>query len=82
MGNLMVHPVWVLMKPEEFKADTWELFGSSDGVLKFILPSEKGRAEKFWKWWKNWKKICSGKMGYRAFLSSEVNWLKLPGEPM
>lgn len=81
MGNLMVHPVWVLMKPEEFKAATWELFGSSDGVLKFVFPGENGRAEKFWKWWKNWKKICIGSMGNRPFLFREANWLTLPGEP-
>ncbi len=82
MGNLMVHPVWVLMKPEEFKAATWELFGSSDGVLKFVFPGENVRAEKFWKWWKNWKKICTGMMGNRPFLFHEANWLTLPGEPM
>jgi cellulose biosynthesis protein BcsQ len=81
MGNLMVHPVWVLMKPEEFKAATWELFGSSDGVLKFVFPGEKGRAEKFWKWWKNWRIICSSMMGDRPFLFREANWLTLPGEP-
>jgi hypothetical protein len=82
MGNLMVHPVWVLMNPEEFKADTWEMFGSSDGVLKFVFPNENERVEKFWKWWKNWKIICSRRMGDRAFLFREVNWLTLPGEPM
>jgi hypothetical protein len=82
MGNLIVHPVWVLMKPEEFRAATWELFGSSKGVLEFVFPGENGRAEKFWKWWKNWKKICIGRMGNRPFLFSEANWLTLPGEPM
>ncbi len=82
MGNLKVHPVWVLMKPEEFKAATWELFGSSDGVLKFVFPGESGRSEKFWKWWKNWKRICADMMPYRPFLSSEATLLALPGEPM
>jgi hypothetical protein len=82
MGHLIVHPVWVLMKPEEFKAATWELFGSSEGVLKFVFPGENGRAEKFWKWWKNWKEICIGTMGDRPFLFRETNWLTLPGEPM
>ncbi len=82
IGNLMVHPVWVLMKAEEFKAATWELFGSSDGVLKFVFPGENGDAEKFWKWWKNWKKICIGMMGDRLFLALESTWLTLPGEPM
>ena len=82
IGRLMVHPAWVLMKPEEFKAATWELFGSSDGVLKFVFPGESGYAEKFWKWWKNWKKICTGMMGNRPFLFREANWLTLPGEPM
>jgi hypothetical protein len=81
-SNLNVHPVWVLMKSEEFKAATWELFDSSEGVLKFVFPGEKGSAEKFWKWWKNWKKICIGAMGYRPFLFRVATWLTLPGEPM
>ncbi len=78
--DLIVHPVWVLMKPEEFKAATWELFESSQRVFEFVCPTGLGTIEKFWKWWKNWKKICIGKMGHGLF--REANWLTLPGEPM
>ncbi len=80
--NLMVHPVWILMKAEEFKAATWELFDSSEGVLKFVFPNENVGTEKFWKWWKNWKEICISSMGNRPFLSREATWLTLPGEPI
>lgn len=80
--NLIVHPVWISMKAEEFKAATWELFDSSEGVLKFVFPNENVGTEKFWEWWKNWKEICISNMGNEPFLFREANWLTLPGEPM
>ncbi|MBW8001214.1 MAG: hypothetical protein FVQ80_04250 [Planctomycetes bacterium] len=80
--DLMVHPVWILMNADEFKAATWELFGSPEGVLKFAFPNENVDTEKFWEWWKNWKEICSSSMGNRPFLSRKANWLTLPGEPI
>lgn len=79
-SDLMVHPVWTLKEPDEFRATTWELFGSSEGLLKFVFPGGNGRAKEFWKCWKNWKKICINSMGDRLFL--EANWLTLPGEPV
>ena len=82
-SDLMVHPVWVLMKPEEFKAATWELFDSSKSVFNFVFPDATTiTLDRFWTWWKNWKKICIGTMGDRPFLSRVANWLTLPGEPM
>ncbi len=80
--NLKVHPVWVLMEPDEFKAETWELFGPSDSLLKFVFPSESGNIEKFWEWWKIWKEICISSMSNRSFLFRQANFLTLPGEPL
>jgi hypothetical protein len=81
-GSLLVHPAWLLMKPDEFKEATWDLFGSSDGVLKFVFPSEDISAKRFWAWWKIWKEICISNMGYRPFISRQANYLTLPGEPI
>lgn len=77
-GNLSVHPVWVLMETEDFKAATWELFDSSDGVLKFVFPSGSVSIEQFWTWWKNWKAICVCCHEHRPFIFRR---LTLPGEP-
>lgn len=81
-GSLLVHPAWLLMKPDEFKEATWDLFGSSDGVLKFVFQNEDVIAKKFWGWWKIWKEICINNMGHKPFISDQANDLTLPGEPI
>jgi len=81
-ANLEVWPIWTLMEPQEFQASTWEIFGSSDRVIKFVFSGESSQSGKFWEWWKKWKTICIGEMGDRPFLFREANWLTLPGEPM
>lgn len=83
--NLDVWPVWTLMKPNEFRSGTVELFGSSKGVLEFVFKSGVS-LEKFWGWWKKWKKICvhnmmRGELQIRAMRILHGDFLLLPGEP-
>jgi hypothetical protein len=81
--SLDVWPVWCLMDSKKFKEGTWDLFGSSKGVLNFVFPDATTvTLDRFWPWWKNWKEICIGTIGDRPFLFREANWLTLPGEPM
>lgn len=83
--NLDVWPVWALMKPDEFRPATWDLFGSSNGVLEFVF-TDGVSLERFWEWWKRWKKICChnvmrGELGSRAPRMVRPGFLQLPGEP-
>lgn len=84
-ASLSVWPLWVLMKPEEFKAATWELFGYSRGVLEFVFPGKALGVVEFWKWWKKWKVICLSNVSDSSggfLMVREAAWLLLPGEPM
>ena len=75
-----------MMEPEEFKKATWDLFDSSEGVLKFVFPDMHIEKAEFWKIWKYWKVVCSrpiimGMVGKNQF-PPEIGSLTLPGEPM
>lgn len=83
--DLDVWPVWALMKPNEFKSSTWELFGSSKGTLEFVFTGGVS-LEKFWGWWKKWKEICvyslmQGELHSRSPRMLRADFLFLPGEP-
>lgn len=87
-GDLKVWPLWVLMKPEEFNAAIWELFGSAQDVLAFASPNidKKIFTGDFWPYWKKWKVCCIEKLlggGNRQNLRqmSRARYLYLPGEP-
>lgn len=86
--NLDVWPLWCLMKSEDFESCTWDLFGSSKGVLNFVFPGGTTISiEKFWSWWKNWKAMCAYTLDRdfrQGFLDApwQVRWLRLPGEPV
>jgi hypothetical protein len=85
--RLKIWPLWVLMESEEFKASTWELFGSSDGVIAFVTDSTKKEIDKetFWEWWKAWKSYCLNNMmkadRNNLLLFRKGDLLQLPGEP-
>lgn len=78
-----VWPFWCLMKHRDFQSSTWNIFGSSKGVLEFVFPSGFVTPDKFWPWWKSWKKICAAILQHnaRGFLFLRPEWLVLPGEP-
>ena len=85
-SELRVWPVWALMKPDDFKSATWDLFGTSEGVLGFVAPRAGISAEDFWGVWKTWKQICVGPMERSALQRGDgtwpvAEWLLLPGEP-
>ena len=56
--DLDVWPVWVLMESNEFKSGTWDLFGTSEGILNFVFPKGGVSRDDFWTMWKRWKEIC------------------------
>jgi len=83
--DLDVWPVWTLMKTDEFRPATWELFGSSNGVVEFVFTGGVS-PEKFWVWWKEWKKICvhnvmRGELSMREPRIVHEAFLQLAGEP-
>ena len=84
-SDLIVWPVWTLMKPDDFKSATWDLFGTSEGVLKFVFPKDPVSPHDFWALWKRWKEICVNPMERGARERREpiprAEWLTLPGEP-
>ena len=74
------------MKPYDFKSATWDLVGTSEGVLGFVAPRAGISAEDFWGVWKTWKQICVGPMERSALQRGDgtwpvAEWLLLPGEP-
>jgi len=83
--DVMVVPLWCLTKPEDFGTWAWDLFGSSEGFIRFFMMDSGGHipTEMIWDWWKGWKTICEACLNevtsYRFFLHTE--WLMLPGEP-
>ena len=83
--DVMVVPLWCLMKPEDFSTWAWDLFGSSEGFIRFFMMDSGGHIppDMIWDWWKGWKTICHACLdevtGHRIFLRTE--WLMLPGEP-
>jgi len=83
--HLNVWPAWILMQPDEFRAATWELFGSSEGVLEFVFRDGVS-LERFWNWWKKWKEVW-GSIVMHALMQSGASpivrpkFLSLPGEP-
>ena len=87
--QLDVWPVWCLMDSKDFKSWTWDLFGSSKGVLRFVFPGATTiTLDKFWPWWKNWKYVCSKALsrdlmqrGKFSDVDWRTRWLMLPGEP-
>jgi len=91
-GKLLfdVWPVWCLMESEDFKEGTWDLFGSSKGVLDFVFPHDTSvTLDKFWRWWKNWKYLCSDawntyfiQSGKFSDVDWKIQWMFLPGEPI
>ena len=82
--ELIVWPVWVQMKHEDFKSGTWELFRTSEGILKFVFPESNITIGDFWAIWKWWKTICVKPMIFKSLLwrgMIDEDWLMLPGEP-
>jgi len=82
--NLQVMPLWCLTSPQDFHTWAWDLFGSSEGFLRFFRKDRSGIDEaSIWMWWRGWKEICEACMyaitqgGWRA----HTGWLMLPGEP-
>ena len=84
-SELNVWPVWTIMKPDDFKSATWDLFGTSEGVLKFVFTKGAVSPHQFWTLWKKWKEICVKPMERMALERREpmprAEWLTLPGEP-
>ena len=83
--DINILPLWCLLKPDDFRIWTLDLFGSKNGFIKFFMKDSGGHieTEMIWRWWKGWKKICES-LTYqltqgRPFLRTE--WLMLPGEP-
>jgi hypothetical protein len=84
-SELKVWPVWTLMKPDDFKSATWDLFGTSAGVIEFVSSEAAISPDDFWVLWRMWKHICGKPMEARAFQRGELppqsEYLMLPGEP-
>jgi hypothetical protein len=84
-SDLIVWPVWVLMKPDDFKSATWDLFNNSAGVFEFVSLKSSISYDDFWALWRMWKHICAGPMkndALRKGLSPpRSEYLMLPGEP-
>lgn len=84
-SNVKVVPSWSLIKNEDFRTWTLDLFGSSEGFIRFFMMGSGGHIEpeRIWNWWKGWKVICEAFLDevtrHRLFLRTE--WLMLPGEP-
>ena len=83
--NINVLPLWYLLKSDDFRIWTLDLFGSKKGFMTFFMMDSGGHIETeiIWRWWKGWKKICES-LTYQLthgqpFLRTE--WLMLPGEP-
>ena len=83
--DIKVLPLWCLIKSDDFRIWTLDLFGSKKGFIKFFMMDSGGHieTETIWRWWKGWKKICES-LTYqltqgRPFL--QIDWLMLPGEP-
>lgn len=83
--KLEVFPVWVLMKPNDFKSATWDMFGTSTGVFEFVSPGPGISSDDFWKLWRMWKHICGKPLVsialQRGGFSPQSEYLMLPGEP-
>jgi len=79
---LDIPPLWCLTKPEEFRALTLNLFGNSEGVIKFVFPQRSAVSARFWQYWGNWHKRCIGYWidGGRYDLFQAM-FLRLPGQP-
>jgi hypothetical protein len=84
-SDIKVAPWWCMIKSDEFTTWSWELFGSSDGFIKFFTMGGKGNVspEKIWSWWKGWKEICKECIYAITHGNAWVHneWLMLPGEP-
>jgi hypothetical protein len=81
--DMYVWPVWGVMKPDDFKLGTWDLFGSGKDILDFVFGKKSSHlTEKFWQYWKKWKRVCvQNLMQGRFLLMRNAQWLTLPGEP-
>jgi len=84
-SEVKVMPLWCLMRPDDFSTWAWDLFGSSEGFIRFFMMDSGGHIapEIIWNWWKAWKVMCEACLDavtqHRLFLHTE--WLMLPGEP-
>jgi len=78
-----VMPIWCLMEPDDFRKETWRIFGSSTAVINFAYPGIISE-DKFWPLWQAWKKRCVQFMSdggrYHRHLHN-IYSLNLPGEP-
>lgn len=83
--NVNVLPFWCLIKANDFRTWTLDLFSSGDDFFRFFMMDRGGHIppERIWDWWKGWKTICHACLGevtgHRISLRTE--WLTLPGEP-
>ncbi len=77
-----VLPYWCLAKPEEFRSLTLNLFGDSDGVIKFVFPQMSAISVRFWQYWQHWQEACVGVwMQSSRYDLFNARFLKLPGQP-
>jgi len=83
--EIKVMPFWSLVKPSDFASWGWDLFESLEALLRFFSMDSGTNInrERFWSWWKGWKRICNAFM--YAFTHGNIHlrieWLMLPGEP-
>ena len=83
--DVNVVPFWCLIKANDFRTWTLDLFSSGDDFIRFFMMDRGGHIppERIWDWWKGWKMICHACLDevtrHRIFLCTE--WLMLPGEP-
>ena len=83
--DVKVLPLWCLINNSDFNTWSWDLFGSSEGFIRFFMMDSGGHVDPtiIWDWWKGWKVICDACLdavtGHRVFLRTE--WQMLPGEP-
>jgi len=76
--------VWCILSEDKFRIVTLDLFGDSQGVIRFVYPSGFMTIDEFWPLWKRWKERClnlwcQSSSGCYDFLIKKP-WMLLPGE--
>jgi len=83
--DIKVAPFWCLIEPADFRTWAWDLFASSEGVIRFFLTDAQGHIDpgRIWDWWRGWKTICKARLDHmtRHGFLLRAEWLMLPGEP-
>lgn len=83
--DIKMAPFWCLIKPADFRTWAWDLFGSSEGFIRFFLADAQGHIDpgRIWDWWRGWKTICKARLDHMTShgFPLRAEWLMLPGEP-